>query len=1421
MFTFPQVSRVAALFPFLFGTAHAQQVVINEIHYDEDDPTVHSEYIELHNPGTQPQDLSGCYFSEGISLTFPAGTVVAPGGFVVVCEDPAVLQSKWGVSGAGVFSWNAAVVPPVYGQLKNSGETLTLRSTAGTTLDEVDYGQGFPWPTVGDPPNYSIELIHPSLDNNLGGSWRRSDAVGGGGSPAVTYVPLGSASWHYRKAQSEASTPMDAWRALSFAEDATWLTSAGGAPFGYGEAVDTLLADMPPNAAAVPPVAGYSGIYLRHAFQVTGTVPGQLQLRVFNDDGFVAWINGTEVARFGPAAGQAVAYSDFAGRNHEHQTADVIPIPLPNSILNVGTPAAPGQNVLSIHALNANFTSSDFYIDAELSFPGTTGTAAPSPRAPNTVLSGVAPPAIRQVDHTPVVALPLPEWPPSGQPVRITARITDPQGMGAVSVAWQVVEPGDYIKITDTRYNAPASWTTVAMTDDGQGGDQVAGDALYSALIPAGAQQHRRLIRYRISAADAAGAGVQVPYADDPQPNFAYYVYDALPGYTAKATPAAAEVTYPPALLATVPAYHLITRTEEHSNAQNVPVIQPGGATLNPTAGAYGHSLYNWQGALCYDGKVYDHIRYRARGGVWRFAMGKNMWKFDFNKGHDFQARDNYGRKYDQPWKKLNFSSCIQQGDFANRGEQGLFESVGFRLFQLTGMPAEHTQFVHFRVVERPSETNGTTNQFDDDFQGLYLGIEQQDGQFLDEHGLPDGNLYKMESGTGELNHTGTLGPKDKSDLTAFLNYGTTEAWWRANCDLPNYYNYRAIIDSIHHYDIGDGKNYFYYRNPLTTRWTALAWDLDLTWADNMYRADSGIAGLSPSGNSTEPFFSRVFGPAQTGAGPIPVLRQEMRNRVREVQDLLFTAEQTGMLIDEMASFIFQPGQPSFVDADRAMWDYNPILVSGYVNSSKAGHGRFYQSAVNNPATPESELAKFTGMMVKMKNYITTRRNVITSQVLTSAEEALVPTTPVLARSGSGPIPTNALSFTSSAFAGKNGAAFAGLKWRIAEATDPAAPGYLPYDHTARRAYEIENAWESAVLTPFPGTLTAPPIAARPGGNYRARVKHLDSTGRWSHWSAPVSFIAAEPDVTVYLQSLVITAVHYHPAPPNAAEAAVSPDPEAYEWIELMNVGPAALDLSPVRFTKGIDFAFAGSAVTSLEPGQRVLVVRNLAAFTARYGVSPGGTQVAGEWQLDDALSNSGEQLKLSYGQGSAIRDFTYDDNGPWPDGADGGGHALVLTNPSTLPDPGNPMQWRLSTQTGGTPGQSDRISYASWAAAIGGPAASLDSDGDGVINLTEYALGSSATTGSSLPAMAADVEWVEGIAYSRITFVRRAGADDAVVLPQWSTQLQNWDNPPISFQRITVTSQPDGTVQETFRSTLPLAQQTNAFFRLKIMSVR
>ena len=1390
------------------------RVVINEIHFVEDDATVHSEFIELHNPATEPADLSGAFFDDGINFRLPGGSVIAPGGFLLLCEDPTTVQQKWNRSGPAVISWQDQPAPR-WNSLRNGGERLRLRDALGNVIDEVSWGLGFPWPTVGDPPNHSIELINPDLDNDLGGHWRRSDG-GASVQQPIVFVPLGSPGWRWRKALSEPSSPVEAWRSVGFAEDATWLTSAtGGAPFGYGETVDTLLSDM--RQATSPP--GYSGIHLRHTFTVSGPLPGPLTLSLFNDDGCIAWINGVEVARFGPASGTFVPWNGVAGRNHEHQVADTVTIQAPNAILNTS-----GPNVLCIHALNTSLNGSgDFYIDAELHFGGGVSGGGPTPLASNGSLAPNSPPAIRQVNHAPVAPVAGQEWPRSGQEVRVTARITDPDGIGPVSLAYQVVEPGDYIRDTDPRFEAQASWTTIPMNDAGTGGDLIAGDAVYSAIVPASVQQHRRLVRWRLTAADATGLAVRAPYLDDPQPNFAWFVHDGVPAWTGSARPGVSPtVEFPGQLLASVPPYHLITTVGEHAAAQSVPVIRADGST-EPAGAQYGHSLYTWKGALCHRGRVYDHIRFRARGGVWRFSMGKNMWKFDFNKGHDFQAFDNYGRPYDQKWKKLNFSSVIQQGDFLHRGEQGLFESVGFRLFQLTGLEAEHTQFAHFRIVERPSETNGSPSQFDDDFQGLYLAIEQPDGQFLDEHGLPDGNLYKMEGGTGELNNQGPSQPKDKSDLAAFQAYTATESWWRANCNLPAYYNYRAIVDCIHHYDIGDGKNYYFFNNPETGKWQQVAWDLDLTWADNMYRADSGIAGLPPSGNSTEPFFTRVFGNGSSTG--IPALRMEHRNRVREIMDLLWNAEQTGLLIDEMASFIFQPGQLSFVDADRAMWDYNPILTSSAVNASKAGHGRFYQRAADAPdgignSGPGTPAGSFAGMITTLKNYITTRRNVITAQILTSSEESLAPQTPSVSRTlaGAGTIPADAMDFTSSDFVGRSGATFAAMQWRIAAVTDPAAVGFNPYDRTTPRRYEMEARWVSPELPVFSRTITIPASAARPGELCRVRVRHRDSTGRWSHWSAPLQFTVGIPDVSSYLNALVVSQFMYHPAPPAGAELSVSVDESDYEWIEILNAGPSVLDLREVSFTRGIDFDFRDSAAEFLAPGNRAIVVRNAAAFTARHGTPPPGSVIAGTWRAGANLANGGETLRLDFGSGTAIREFTWSDRAPWPPEADGAGYPLVLIAPWSIPDHSLPQNWRSGTAPGGTPGAYDGRRLAAWLASFGLTDPGSDDDDDGLTNLAEYALGGHPLQPSPAHLPSAEMATIDaGVGPQRFALISAiipAGHDDALLEAQSTRDLTSWLPDMVRMESVPL---PGGMRRERWRSSTPWDADRKAFFRLRI----
>ena len=55
--------------------------------------------------------------------------------------------------------------------------------------------------------------------------------------------------------------------------------------------------------------------------------------------------------------------------------------------------------------------------------------------------------------------------------------------------------------------------------------------------------------------------------------------------------------------------------------------------------------------------------------------------------------------------------------------------------------------------------------------------------------------------------------------------------------------------------------------------------------------------------------------------------------------------------------------------------------------------------------------------------------------------------------------------------------------------------------------YEITPTWQSDELAKVE-PVTLPPNVAKAGHTYRARVRMKDATGRWSHWSVPVEFVA-------------------------------------------------------------------------------------------------------------------------------------------------------------------------------------------------------------------------------------------------------------------------------------------------------------------------
>jgi len=646
---------------------------------------------------------------------------------------------------------------------------------------------------------------------------------------------------------------------------------------------------------------------------------------------------------------------------------------------------------------------------------GSWRSATPTPTAENSrVFADNIPPHIRQVKHSP-------KQPGSGDVVTITTKITDPDGVESATLLYQLVNPGDYFGPGQPRFYD--TWTTVDMHDDGLNGDLIAGDGIYTVQLPGSLQAHRRLVRYRIGVTDSLGSSLIVPYADDPQPNFAYFVYDGVPAWKGAVRPGRSAVQYGTEVMRSLPVYHLISSAEDVHECQFVPIPD---ARCNPEA-----SLYKWTGTLVYDGVVYDHIRYRARGGWATYAFGKNRWKFDFNRGHYFQARDDYGNKYKEKWDKLNFSACFQFANTHNRGEHGMYEAVTARLFAMANVPVSNMSWLHFRVIDNLQEAN-PNDQYEGDFWGLYLAIEQPDGRFLRENGLPDGNLYKMyfacSDSRGNKNNQGPIQVTDHSDVIAFCqtyrSYPSDRQWWEQNTNLDVYYSYRAICDAVHHYDLTDRWNCFYYHNPETDRWWILPWDFDHTWATDIYTHDDEYWKQVLDRR----FFQghRVTNPAVYHKFPDCIIA--FQNRVRGLSDLLLNGEQCVQLIDESAAVIWDPaGRPSFIDADRAMWDYHP----------RTEHpGTYYQN---------SPTGDFAGMVRRMRDFVSPG-GWSHNRIASIASDDDIPHTPTVKSTSPAGYPINALTFETSPFSDPQGShTFAAIKWRIGE-VDAGSQVALPYE---------------------------------------------------------------------------------------------------------------------------------------------------------------------------------------------------------------------------------------------------------------------------------------------------------------------------------------------------------------------------------------
>jgi hypothetical protein len=328
-----------------------------------------------------------------------------------------------------------------------------------------------------------------------------------------------------------------------------------------------------------------SSVYTRYNFNVAD--PSQVDrliLRMKYDDGFVAFLNGQQVAL--QNAPDLPAWNSTATTNHaDTLAASFEEFNLVDSIDFL----TPGANVLAIQGLNWTATNMDALLQAELTFStyGDYGLTPqyflrPTPGEVNGLGATDLGPIIGQAGFTPG------PQPLSNQTITVTARVAK-----------------SFLPVTNVVLNWRVMFgntNQTPMVDDGLG--------VYGAAIPAGSAGNGQMVRWFITANDSAGRSSRWPLFEDPSASSEYL----------------GTVIFDPNLTSKVPIFHLFV-SNYTANA----------GVDSPTRGVGGRATF------FYDGELYDNIYMRVRGNTTR-NYTKKSHSFTFNRDHAFKHPGPGGR---------------------------------------------------------------------------------------------------------------------------------------------------------------------------------------------------------------------------------------------------------------------------------------------------------------------------------------------------------------------------------------------------------------------------------------------------------------------------------------------------------------------------------------------------------------------------------------------------------------------------------------------------------------------------------------------------------------------------------------------------------------------------------------------------------
>ncbi|MFN6943519.1 MAG: PKD domain-containing protein [Cytophagaceae bacterium] len=161
------------------STPNYPRITISEINYNSHSSHDTEDWIEFHNYGGAPANMSGWYFSDQRDyhvFTFPEGTTIPAGGYLVVARDLAMFSAlNPDVPAIGDFGFG----------LGNNGELIRLYNSRSQLYISMTYDDSPPWPSYANGRGGTLELLDPEGDLNDPANWFDGCR---GGSPGGPYV---------------------------------------------------------------------------------------------------------------------------------------------------------------------------------------------------------------------------------------------------------------------------------------------------------------------------------------------------------------------------------------------------------------------------------------------------------------------------------------------------------------------------------------------------------------------------------------------------------------------------------------------------------------------------------------------------------------------------------------------------------------------------------------------------------------------------------------------------------------------------------------------------------------------------------------------------------------------------------------------------------------------------------------------------------------------------------------------------------------------------------------------------------------------------------------------------------------------------------------------------------------------------------